>query len=676
MKLNGKIATNDRNLLVGLFNLVFVIIVTLLTAYMVFGNSVSETLKTFLIFSKLDTAEVTDRMTVILLLLICALLFLVLPGIQLPKATGRLGNLIAYCATALLLVSFGWKRADENFESLRTKLWHGWGDKSALLLLVISVFCVILIRDQRSINSLSLNKTAHLPSLFAGSIFTIYYLPSFIQPFNGIIELQHSRYILNDLLIQASGKWPYTGVMPQYVGLLGLPLKLVALISPSLTVNSALLWVNFLVVIEVFLLAWVTRKVLHLKSWAVAALLPASVIFIKVQPNEEIQSSIAQGFDMIPARTILPIVLLSTILRLAKTQSSKNQQLSASLVGLVAGVTAFNNPEFGIPAAIAAIIIMTALLLNRILVVASFSAFIFASVITFGSIFLIYALFDEPLSISTWLTMIRIHGEDGYMNVPMPEFGLWIFFYAILGCSVLIGAVLLFKRVPFEGSDAENLNAVVVLTFSGLWGSSTLLYFSGRSLVPEIIVFLIPLSLSISGFTQIFRNLVLRNFSSESSTNSLIAGIPILLVALIPVVSLFSAPNPAVEWQRVTGDGDRWSANQLSAVASFGEMTELVAGDSSNEYVFFGDNGPAIEILSNIENALGIIALVEMEKSVMAKLACNALVKSDAAFAIIPKSEWLHDWEYSSPPCPEMKLVRFKENSELLVFEITKKGQP
>ena len=674
MKSDEKVATNDRDTLVSLFNLAFVIIATLLTAYMVFGDSVSEALKTFPVFSELDTTEVSDRMTVILLLLICAILFLVLPRIQSVKTLGSSGNLISYCATALLLISFGWRWGDEYFESLGTRLWFGWGDKSALLLLVLGILCAYLIRDQNSINSLSLNKTRNLPGIFAGTIFAIYYLPSFIQPFNGIIELHHSKYVLNDLLIQASGRWPYSDVMPQYVGLLGLPLKLVALFSPSLTVNSALIWVNFLVVTEVFLLAWVTREVLHLKSWAVSTLLPVSVIFIKVQPNDEIWGSIAQHMNLVPARTVLPIVLLSSLLRLAKTQGFRNQQLSASLVGLVAGVTAFNNPEFGIPASIAAIIILTALLLNRTLTVALFSTFIFIMLLTFGFVFLIYALFGESLSISTWLTMIRVHGLDGYMNLPMPDFGLWIFFYAILGCSAIIGALLLFKRVRFHGLDVENLNAVIVLAFSGLWGSSTLFYFSGRSLVPEIVVFLIPLSLSIVGLIQIFKSSVSKSFSPEGPTNSLITSVPILLVALIPVVSLFSAPNPAFEWRRVSGHGERWSANRLLEAPSFGEMTELVADDSSNKYVFFGNNGPAIGILSNIENGLGIISLEDMSiNPLMAEVACNGLEKYDAAFAITPKSDWPDDWEYTSPPCPKMKLVRFNDDSELLIFEINEK---
>ena len=673
MKLNEKTVTTETEKLVTSFNICVVVLATILPAYMFFGNPISEALKNFSVFSRLDATEVSDRMTVILLLFMCALLFLVLPRIQSINAVARSGNLISYCAAGLLLVSFGWRWGDENFETLGTRYWFGWGDKSALLLLFLSIFCAYLIKEQNSINFLKLNGNAHLLGIFAGTIFAIYYLPSFIQPFNGIIELHHSKYILNDLLIQASGQWPYSDVMPQYVGLLGLPLKLVALISPSLAVNSALLWVNFLVVTEVTLFAWITRKVLHLKSWALSALIPVSVIFIKIPPNEEIWTGIAQHMNLVPARTVLPIVLLSSLLRLAKTQGFRNQQLSASLVGLVAGVTAFNNPEFGIPASIVAIIILIALLLNHKLTAVLFSTSIFALVSIFGLVFLIYALFGKSLSISTWLANIQVMGLEGHNNIPMPDFGLWIFFYAILGCSAVIGALLLFRRVGFHGLDGENLNAVIVLTFSGLWGSSTLFYFSGRSIVPQLVVFLIPLSLSIVSFIQIFKSSISKSFSTEGATNSLITSVPVLFVALIPVVSLFSAPNPAFEWRRVSGHGESWSANRLLNTPSFREMTELVADDSSNKYVFFGNNGPAIEILSNIENGLGIISLEDISANpLMAEVACKTLLKSDAAFAITPKSEWPDDWEFVNPPCPKMELVRFNDDSELLIFAINK----
>ncbi|NBY44383.1 MAG: hypothetical protein EBQ64_00055, partial [Acidimicrobiia bacterium] len=293
---------SDYGRFFALFNLSFALIATSLTGYMVLGDSASKALQRVSFFSSLDSTEIADRMTVILLLLLCAVGFIVLPRFLNLRYVGESQILIATYSTVLLVTSFGWRWGDEMFESLGTRLWFGWGDKLALVLLLMGILCVISVSNKPlpittygGLNSYPLNVAASI-------VFTVYYLPSFIQPFSGLIELHHSKYILNDLLIQASGKWPYNEVMPQYVGLLGLPLKLVSFISPSFTVNSALLWVNFLVITEVVILALITRYVLDLKSWGGALIATTSVVFIKVQPNQEIWGSIAQHMNLVPAR--------------------------------------------------------------------------------------------------------------------------------------------------------------------------------------------------------------------------------------------------------------------------------------------------------------------------------------------------------------------------------------
>ena len=640
---------------------------------MVLGDPISKALRRFAFFSKLDPTEISDRMTVILLLLICTIGFIALPRILSLRYVVESQNLIAVYSTALLILSFGWRWGDEMFESLGTRLWFGWGDKLALVLLFIGVVCVFLITSKLlpmvtygGLNSYSLNFVAAI-------VFAIYYLPSFIQPFNGLIELHHSKYILNDLLIQASGKWPYNEVMPQYVGLLGLPLKLITFISPSFTVNSALLWVNFLVISEVTILALITKNVLGLKSWGVALMATTSVVFIKVQPNQEIWGSIAQHMNLVPARTILPLILLFTLLRLNKAEIRSASIRSAVTVGVVAGITAFNNPEFGIPATVAVIIILTALLSSHKITPRIFSITVVSTLVTFGSIFFIYALFGDALQVSTWLAMIQVHGFDGYMNLPMPDFGLWIFFYSTLGTSAIIGTLALFGKGLLHQLKAKDSSTAIVLAFAGLWGSATLFYFTGRSLVPEIVVFLIPLSLAIVSYIQILRNSHLLENPSSRARSSL-SILPIFLVALIPLVSLFSAPNPAFEWRRVTGHGERWSAARLTEPPGFTEMRELVRKDQDNEYLFFGNNGPAIQILSNIENGLGIISLEDISiNPLMAEIACKQLARSDADYVISPRADWPDDWEYNSPPCPRMKLVRFNDDSELLIFALSAK---
>ena len=664
---------NDYGRLFALFNLSFALIATTLTGYMVLDDSISKAFRKVAFFSRLDPTEISDRMTVILLLLLCVIGFIALPKILSISYVVESQNLIAAYSTALLIVSFGWRWGDEMFESLGTRLWFGWGDKLALVLLFMGIVGAFLftskllpISAKDVLNSYPLNVAASI-------VFALYYLPSFIQPFNGLIELHHSRYILNDLLIQASGKWPYNEVMPQYVGFLGLPLKLITFISPSFTVSSALLWVNFLVISEVVILALITKYVLDLKSWGVALMATSSVVFIKVQPNQEIWGSIAQHMNLVPARTILPLVLLFTLLRLNKSEIHRASMPSAVAVGVIAGITAFNNPEFGIPAAVAVVIILLALLSSRRISTLIFVITLVSTLVTFGSIFFVYAMFGDALQVSTWLAMIQVHGFDGYMNLPMPDFGLWVFFYATLGTSAIIGSLALFGKGLLHQLNVKDLNTAIVLAFAGLWGSSTLFYFTGRSLVPEIVVFLIPLSLTIVCYIQILRNSHLRD-NPPSKMKTSLSVLPVFLVALIPLVSLFSAPNPAFEWRRVTGHGERWGAARLTERPSFTEMRELVKNDQDNEYLFFGNNGPAIQILSNIENGLGIISLEDISiNPLMAEIACKQLARSDADYVISPRADWPDDWEYDSPPCPKMKLVRFNDDSELLIYALNAK---
>ena len=664
---------NDYGRLFALFNLSFALIATSLTGYMVFGDPISKALRRVAFFSKLDPTEISDRMTVILLLLICAIGFLTLPRILSSRYIVESQSLIAIYSTALLIVSFGWRWGDEMFESLGTRLWFGWGDKLALVLLIMGIVCIFLITSKFWPIATYGGLNSYLLNVVAAIVFAIYYLPSFIQPFNGLIELHHSKYILNDLLIQASGKWPYNEVMPQYVGLLGLPLKLIAFISPSFTVNSALLWVNFLVISEVVILALITKYVLNLKSWGVALMVTTSVVFIKVQPNQEIWGSIAQHMNLVPARTILPLILLFTLLRLNKEEIRRASMRTAVLVGVIAGITAFNNPEFGIPAAVAVVIILSALLSSRRITNLIFAITVVSTLVTFGSIFFIYALFGDALQISTWLAMIQVHGFDGYMNLPMPDFGLWIFFYSVLGTSAIIGTLALFGKGLLQQLNVKDSSTAIVLAFAGLWGSSTLFYFTGRSLVPEIVVFLIPLSLTIVSYFQILRNSHLRD-TPPSTLRSSLSILPIFLVALIPLVSLSSAPNPAFEWRRLTGHGERWGAARLTEPPSFTEMRELVRNDQDSKYLFFGNNGPAIQILSNIENGLGIISLEDISiNPLMAEIACKQLAGSDADYAISPRADWPDDWGYNSPPCPKMKLVRFNDDSDLLIFALDAK---
>ena len=139
---------NDYGRLFALFNLSFALIATTLTVYMVLGDSISKAFRKVAFFSRLDPTEISDRMTVILLLLICLIGFIALPKILSISYVVESQNLIAAYSTALLIVSFGWRWGDEMFESLGTRLWFGWGDKLALVLLFMGIVGAFLFTSK------------------------------------------------------------------------------------------------------------------------------------------------------------------------------------------------------------------------------------------------------------------------------------------------------------------------------------------------------------------------------------------------------------------------------------------------------------------------------------------------------------------------------------------------
>jgi hypothetical protein len=262
------------------------------------------------------------------------------------------------------------------------------------------------------------------------------------------------------------------------------------------------------------------------------------------------------------------------------------------------------------------------------------------------------------------------------MNLEMPFFGLWIFFYALLGTSAIIGSNLLFRTYKNSFPNLPEMRSAVLLTFNGLWGSATLFYFSGRSLVPEIIVFVIPLTLCIIGLIGVVRS-TLENSEDNNAAKSedkkfKIVLAPLFCIMLIPVLSLTQAPNPGFEWLRAAGNGERWSSRALKELAQYQEMVKIVEDNGSNRYIYMGMDGPAFEILSGVENGLGIILLQDLLISEeLTRVGCLPALNSGADFALVPKAEWIDP--PLRTPCPGFVLLPPDPYSELLIYEIPSK---
>ena len=668
---------NRLNNLALSLNVCIVAISLTLTVFMRLHSRLTTRLKDTELFSKLPEAEIADRMTVIILLALCAIGFFVLPWLVSKFKTESSINWISIVALSLTILTVSWRWGDPTFEQYNEVLWYGWGDKFALMLLplgLITTYVVsIHLAKARNVDRTNISRAVNI-----GAAVTLFcfYLPSLVQPFKGIIDTYHSRYLFNDLLIASSGKMPYSQITPQYIGILGWPLKLINFLPGDFVVNSAVLWVSALVFLEIFLIANLTKQAIRIRHWAIAFLIPVAGMFFKVQPNMRAWGSLAQHMNLIPGRTVLPIVLLSLISALATDLSRRKKQVFTFAIGLFLVLTTLNNIEFGAPAAIAVLIILGFLTRLSVVKLKDLITVLAGAITALVLVAAIYQINDSQLTLNSWLTMIRAHGVDGFMNLDMPFFGLWIFFYALLGTSAIIGSNLLFRTYKKSIPESAEMRSAVLLTFSGLWGSATLFYFSGRSLVPEIIVFVIPLTLCIIGLIGVVRSTLEDSEGDETEKSDdkkfKIVLAPLFCIMLIPILSLTQAPNPGFEWLRAAGNGERWSSRALKSLPKYQEMVEIVGENGSNRYLYMGNDGPAFEIMSGVENGLGIILLQDLLISdELTRVGCLPALNSGADFALVPKGDWVNP--PSRIPCPGFVLLPPDIDSEFLIYEIPSK---
>lgn len=660
---------------------------TILAAFMRFHSSMTLRLQNTSLFKGFPQAEIADRLTVVTLLLLCLIGFFTLPPLISRCANDYLINGISLVALTILTLTISWRWGDPTFFEYGNVLWFGWGDKFAFLTLIVALLLTYFLSPHAPRNRDSnQHELIRLSNFGSYVILFCFYLPSALQPFKGIIDPYHSRYVLNDLLIFASGKMPYSEIIPAYVGILGWPLRIFSFLPNDLTVNLALAWVNLMVVIEIGCLSFLTKKSLDIKSWGVAILIPVATIYVKVQPNihsledatyRRSWGSIAQFMSIMPGRSILPIVLLLLITILAKNNSRRLKLVLGFFVGVFLVFTAFNNVEFGVPASFAAIIILFFIgrlaLVNRndLLMV------LIGVISAFAAISFLYAASGSKFTIGDWLAMSNAHGFDLFANEAMPIFGLWIFFYAVFGASAIIGSVKIFRTYKLVSPSSQEIYSVITLSFGGLWGSATLFYFSGGSMVPRLTPSLIPLTLCIVGLGGLFRNQFTYALNDKSGLykrgkNNLVLA-PLLCLLAIPLISLTQAPNPSFEWIRMAGAGDRWSSREIRRTEKYQRLIEIRDQTSDYRYVYMGNDGPAISLMSGVENGLGVILVKDLLiGDELRELGCRPALNSGADFALVPKI----DWDVKDTPCPGFVRFEPEEDSPFLFFKIPSKVSP
>ena len=660
------------------FNVCVFTITLTLSLFMWITPLGTDFLKNFSIFSNLPPNEIRDRASVLLLLALLVIGFLFLPTVTRRFYKHSLKSFFTIGAFISLILPISWMWGDPTFEANNGNLWYGWGDKFAMVIAIGGVLSTYLFsRYQNYYNPLVSRDLKSILDVGVFSILIIYYLPAVIQPFSGIIDLYHSRLFLNEILIFSSGKLPNADIATAYSNLLGVPLKVFTFLSGEALVNLALAWTNFLVIFEIFLIALLTKKALQLKSWAIAFMLPVAIIFVKVQPNTKEEGGLAQFMSTIPGRSLIPIILLALLSAFVSAEKLIVKLILSWSLGIFTVFTAFNNIEFGAPASITTIIILILINSPGRPAFKVIGLFIAGVLIGLLSIFGIYALNDSEFTFASWIYTLKTFGSNPSWLVRMPMFGLWVFFFSILATSAIIGSLKLLKKSRTKTASIETTRSSILLTFGGLWGSTTLFYFTGRSLPPVLTAYLIPIALCTIGFLGLFKDHVNaigdKPIFREGTYRTIL--VPLATLMVLPIASIYHAPNPAVEWLRMSGGGERWSSWSLKSTDTYAELIEITESEPNFRFIFLGENCVAIDLVSGVECGLGILATEHLKESgVFTARACLPATESNADFALVPKAEWIDP--PSRPPCPGFVLTPVDPESTLLKFKIPSKVAP
>ncbi len=313
---------------------------------------------------------------------------------------------------------------------------------------------------------------------------TALYLPALWQTPRGMYDAYHSPRNIDELLGPVAGNLPLSDYVPQYGGLLGLPL-----VPFRSWVAADVEWwiVSYLSVLSILTVAALcvaAALMLPRGRRALSPLLVVPVLLMKPSsPDQLLPAGTQRLFQSIPERSLLPAVLAVVLLLAAARPHSRGRWV---WVGVVAGLAPLHNFESGVPATVAAVLALVA-------VRAGWRALGALAAGWFGVALAYVALLlaaGGSFRLEYW-TGFSLLFAGGYGQVPMPPYGAHVLVLFVLVASVASAFAVAWRRTA-----SLSVAAVGGLYF-GAWGLMMFPYYVGRSSsAGQLQFFLIPASVA------------------------------------------------------------------------------------------------------------------------------------------------------------------------------------
>ena len=540
---------------------------------------------------------------------------------------------VIVAALSILIVAAVWYRPTAQYPYL----WHGFGGAVALTCLAVALIFVIqlVFMNQGCEFAYRLSRGS---SVLVLVVLCAMYLPMLLQPPWGITNAGDATHqVLEEISGPLVGHFPGINAVSTYTTLLGIPLTILRLIpmSASFQMVAVMIWTNFLVILVPLGMTFIARRLLNVRQTVLAAV--CVVPIVGVTGHWGAAASNFESLSMVPGRTLMPVLLGGVAVYLYGHHIS----LQYFAIGAVAVLTAFNNVEFGAPAAASATVL--------VLCSAVFQGSVKAKIASFlsGLFVALSALIVLSLAVrGRYDVWFRIGSYAGKPYSPAEEFPLWSthnLIIAICAMAVIVGV---------KGLKNSRGAASSAAIFFGLWGLFAFPYCSYRCVAGMYMstqVYLIPAAMAGISIVAVFKseisevNLKIKDLARIS--------FPFVMLGSLAVASVVQAPSPIDEWSRVFNRvrTSGWQSNELRPMPDQWNTQQIdwlrpedvrVAAEAIGPGTlgYFGYMGNSVELATGINNLTRINSAEVLQikgTRKLEELACREVDESQPDYIIV-----------------------------------------
>ena len=269
-----------------------------------------------------------------------------------------------------------------------------------------------------------------------------------------------------------------------------------------------------------------------------APVLVVPVLLMKPSaPDGLLPDGVQRMFSSMPERSLLPALLAIALLLAASRPRARSRWM---WVGGIASLAALSNFESGVPATVAAVLVVAALR-------AGWRAFGYATAAWVG-VALAYVgvvlLAGGPFRPEYWWAF-SLEFADGFAQLPMPAYGAYVLVLFVLVASAASAFPVLWRR----GASAPV--AAIGGLYFGVWGLTLFPYYVGRSSsLGQLQFFLIPASVAAVWLLVGAVGAVQRR---RPAPRLAYAALLCCLPAAVFATTLIKAPTPETTYKRLAG---------------------------------------------------------------------------------------------------------------------------